>query len=323
MRKVFQSVVLAMLLAVASAPAAAQAMANQTLGLYPKSAGEVAYVDLRVLRNSPHYTQLKSQVLPERFRNLAQWAEYMGIEFEKEIHQLSWAFLPPGADGQAGLVGVAEGNLPPREVEAIVKKRKLDFSHHRGFLVVSLGKNDAGREFVFAFVDSSTAVFGFRDIAEEILNRRAGGGENLLSNTAVMRLVQQVNGRAPVWMAMNKQFTLLGLKQMLPGVTDLPGYETLATRVESAIVQFDITTEMRGRADVRCQSSSDAVVLTSLMQAALAYQTWRLNESNPDLAKALGTMNLKREDTSVQLALALRQDEFVNLLSKNSFALNF
>jgi hypothetical protein len=34
-------------------------------------------------------------------------------------------------------------------------------------------------------------------------------------------------------------------------------------------------------------------------------------------------MNLKREDTSVQLALALRQDEFLNLLSKNSFALNF
>jgi hypothetical protein len=311
------------LMTAAAQPASAQALTNQTLGLYPKSAGEVAYLNMKSLRSSPHYPQLKAQVLPERFRNLEQWADYMGIEFEKDIHQLSWAYLPAGADGQVGLIGIAEGTLTLAEVESAVKKKKLDAARYRGHLVVSLGKTETGKDFVFAFVDQVSAIFGYRDIAQEMLDRRALGGESLLNNAVVMGLVQRVNGRAPVWMALDRHFTLLGIKQMLPEASNLPGFDALAAKVESSILQFEITDGMKSTAEVRCQSSSDAVVLSTLMQGALTYQTWRLNESNPDLAKALGGMNLNRENERVLMVLALRQDEFTNLLSKNSFALKF
>jgi hypothetical protein len=323
MRKLLRIAVLASGAAVVAAPAGAQALSNQTLGLYPKSAGEVSYLDLKSLRSSPHYPQLKQQVLPERFRNLEQWAEYMGIEFEKDVHQLSWAYLPAGADGQVGLIGIAEGTLTLSEIESAVKKKKLEASRHRGHLIVSLGKSEGGRDFVFAFVDHVSAIFGYRDIAQEMLDRRAQGGEGLLNNSTVVGLVQRVNGRAPVWIVMDRHFTLLGIKQMLPEASNLPGFDALAAKVESSILQFEITDGMKSAAEVRCQSSSDAVVLSTLMQGALTYQTWRLNESNPDLAKALNNMNLNRENERVLMALALKQDEFTNLLSKNSFALKF
>lgn len=307
----------------AALPTYSQALANQVLGLLPERTGEVAFLDVKTLRGSPHYPQLKAQVLPDRFRSLVEWTRYLGIDFDRDVTQLSWAFLPADASGQVGLVGIAEGDFPPDEIEREVARKKLPATREAGHLVVSLGKNDKGTEFVFAFVDRSTAVFGFREPALEILARRAQGGQSLLNNRALMDVVTRVNGKAPVWIAMDKQFTYLAVRQMLPGIENIPGVDTLAQRLSSSAIQLAVDSAMRGQAALRCENGSDAMLVSTLMQAALAYQTWRLNDSNPDLARVLGTMNLNRSDESIELALTISPNDLATLISKNSFALKF
>jgi len=313
--------VLSVFLLLAMAPlAGAQSLQNQVLGLLPVQTGEVSFLDVKALRGSPHYPQLKSQVLPERFRALVAWTQYIGIDFDADVYQMSWAFLPPDEKGQPGLIGIAEGNFPLKELDAEIKKRRLTTTRHAGGTVLSLGKNDAGQEFVFAFVDGSTAVFGFRELALEVLDRHANGGQSLLNNRELMDLVSQVNGKSPVWMAMDKRFTYLAVKQMLPNLETLPGADTVAQRLQSSILRFDLSSGMRSQGVVR---TSDPTLVSTLVQAGLAYQTWKIKEENPDLSRVLASMTVNRESDNVLLALSISNDDLATLISKNSFALKF
>lgn len=303
--------------------AAAQAIPNQVLALYPRDAGEITFLDVRSLRNAPNYAELKAKVLPERFRQLADWTKYIGVDFDTEVYQLSWAFLPAAEGEQVGMVGIAEGNFPTAEIQRLAKERKLPYYRHAGSLVLNLGKNDQGREFVFAFADPNTAIFGFRDIAEQILDRRASSGASLLDNRPLMELIRALNGKAPVWIAMDSQFTLLAVKQMLPEISSVAGFETLATRLQSASLQFQLSEGFRGSAAVRCLTAADALVVSKLLQAAVTYQASRLNESQPELAKVLGDLRMNQTDDRIELALTITPSNLNTLIQNNSLALKF
>jgi hypothetical protein len=314
---------LAVLLVLAPATADAQAIPNQVLALYPRDAGEISYLDVRALRNAPNYSDLKAKVMPERFRQLADWTKYIGVDFDTEVYQLSWAFLPAAEGEQVGMIGIAEGNFPTAEIQRLARERKLPYFRHAGSLVLNLGKNEQGREFVFAFADPNTAIFGFREIAEKILDRRASSGASLLDNRPLMELVRALNGKAPVWIAMDSQFTLLAVKQMLPEVSRVAGFETLAARLQSASLQFQLSDGFRGNAAVRCQTGSDALVVSKLLQAAVTFQAFRLNETQPDLAKVLGDLRLNQSDDRIELALSIALADLNTLIQKNSLALKF
>lgn len=315
--------ILAALFVLAPTPAGAQAIPNQVLALYPRNAGEISFLDVRALRNAPNYAELKTKVMPERFRQLADWTKYIGVDFDTEVYQLSWAYLPAAEGEQVGMIGIAEGNFPTAEIQRLAKERKLPYSRHAGSLVLNLGKNEQGREFVFAFADPNTAIFGFREIAEQILDRRAASGASLLDNRPLMELVRTLNGKAPVWIAMDSQFTLLAVKQMLPEVSRVAGFETLAARLQSASLQFQLTDGFRGSAAVRCQTGSDALVVAKLLQAAVTFQAFRLNETQPDLAKVLGDLRLNQSDDRIELALSIAPADLNTLIQKNSLALKF
>ena len=324
MKKLFVAVgFLAGMLMLAPAPAGAQAIPNQVLALYPRNAGEISFLDVRALRNAPNYAELKAKVMPERFRQLADWTKYIGVDFDTEVYQLSWAYLPAAEGEQVGMIGIAEGNFPTAEIQRLAKERKLPNFRHAGSLVLNLGKNDQGREFVFAFADANTAIFGFREIAEQILDRRAASGASLLDNRPLMDLVRTLNGKAPVWIAMDSQFTLLAVKQMLPEVSRVAGFETLAARLQSASLQFQLTDGFRGNAAVRCLTGSDALVVAKLLQAAVTFQAFRLNETQPDLAKVLGDLRLNQADDRIELALSIAPADLNTLIQKNSLALKF
>jgi hypothetical protein len=301
----------------------AQAIPAQVLALYPQSAGEMVYVDLRALRGSSHYPQLKAQVLPERFRQLEQSAQLLGIDFDREVEQLSWAFVAAAEGQPVGFAGVAEGSYSLPGIEREARRRKLSLTHYAGHPLVILGRNNQGQDFVFAFLDSTTAIFGFREEAQQMLERRDRGGVSVLENKSLRELIGQVNGRVPLWFALDTQFVALALKQMLPEAARFPGFDTIAGRVQAATLQFELREGLRGQARIRCQTTADALWFSTLVQAALTYETWRLGETNPELARVLKELSIKRQDDRLELALAIREPDLVALLQKNTFALKF
>lgn len=306
----------------AGQPAAAQALPSQVQALYPQDTGEVVFADLRALRGTPHYARVKAQVLPERFRQLEQFGAILGIDFERSVHQLSWGFVgQPG--GSVSFVGVAEGDFSTAEVAANATKMRLATSRPDGVLVVVMGKNQQGDEFVFAFPERTLAVFGYREMVEGMLQRHAQGGASLADNTALRGVISEVNGKAPVWMALDNPYTVLAIQQMLPEAARLPGFETLTGRMQSTSMRLDLKDGLKGLAAVKCQSSADAVLLSTLVQAALTYQGYQLGEKNPELARAVQAATVNRTEERFELALNIPNQDLLALLQKNSLTISF
>lgn len=303
-------------------PAAGQALPSQVQSLYPQETGEVVFADLRALRGTPHYARVKAQVLPERFRQLEQFGAILGIDFERSVHQLSWGFVgQPG--GSVSFVGVAEGDFSTAEVAANATKARLATSRPDGVLVVVMGKNQQGDEFVFAFPERTLAVFGYREMVEGMLQRHAQGGQSLADNAELRGVISEVNGKAPVWMALDNPYTVLAIQQMLPEAARLPGFETLTGRMQSTSMRLDLKDGLKGLAAVKCQSSADAVLLSTLVQAALTYQGYQLGEKNPELARAVQAATVNRTEERFELALNIPSQDLLALLQKNSLTISF
>ena len=306
----------------AGQPAAAQALPSQVQALYPPDTGEVVFADLRALRGTPHYARVKAQVLPERFRQLEQFGAILGIDFEQSVHQLSWGFVgQPG--GTVSFVGVAEGDFSTAEVAANATKMRLATARPNGVLTVVMGKNQQGDEFVFAFPERSLAVFGYREMVEGMLQRHAQGGASLANNAALRSVISEVNGKAPVWMALDNPYTVLAIQQMLPEAARLPGFETITGRMQSTSMRLDLKDGLKGLAAVKCQSSADAVLLSTLVQAALTYQSYQLGDKNPELARAVQAATVNRTDDRFELALSIPDQDLAALLQKNSLTISF
>lgn len=309
---------------VASAwPAVAQALASPVLALYPPDTGELVFVDLQSARRSPHYGRLKAQVLPERYRELERWAKQLGVDFDKNVDRLSWAFISTGDPARADFVGVAEGAYYLDEIQKVAAASKLRLSAYRGASVYFLGENEMGKEFVFAFPDNARLVFGYRGPVEAMLTRAAEGGTSLLDNARMRVLVEEVNRRSSIWLVLDGQFTQLGVRQFLGEASQVPGAETLAERVETATLRLQLDRGLDTTLAARCVSVTDALWFSAFLEGALFVQRQRLNESNPTLARVLSEARLQRSGDQLSLALSIPEGDMPALLQAKTFTLAF
>jgi hypothetical protein len=311
------------LAAAAPPPSAAQALSPSVLALYPAQAGELVFVDLQTARRSPHYFQLKAQVLPERFRQLEALAAQLGVDFDRNVERLSWGFVSTGDAARSDFMGVAEGSFSLRDVQRAAARQKLATAALRGAQAFVVGENKEGKAFVFAFRDNATCLFGFREAVEAMLARAAEGGESLLANPALTAQIEEVNRRAAVWMVLNGEFTQLGVRQFLGDATEIPGVETIVGRVQSANVRLVLDRGLDSEIAARCATPADAVWFSTLLSGAIYFQRQRLNESNPTLARVLADAKLDRTDDRISLALSVPESDLASLIQSKSFALRF
>lgn len=307
----------------APVPALAQELPSQVLALYPRDAGELTFVDLQSARRSPHYARLKAQVLPDRFRELEAWAQKVGIDFDRNVDQISWAFISTGDAANSDFVGVAEGAFYLDEIAKITAKSKMTAADYNGATVYNLGKNDAGREFLFAFPDNARLIFGFREPVEGMLDRARQGGPSLLDNDQMRSLIDQVNRRASIWLALDGEFTELGVRQFLGQATEVPGAEALAQRVRNATLRIELNRGLATNLGAQCASSTDAVWFGAFLEAAIYMQRQRLNESNPALARVLADAKLTRTGDQLAFNLDIAESDMPALLQARSFTLSF
>lgn len=306
------------------APSArAQELALQVLALYPAETGELVFVDLQSARRSPHYARLKAQVLPERYRELAGWSARLGVDFDRNVDQLSWAFVSTGNAAASDFVGVAEGAFYLEEIQKAAADSKVGVTRYGGVSLYRVGENEQGREFVFAFPDNARLIFGFRQRVQAMLDRAAEGGRSLLDNAQMRGLIEEVNRRASIWLVLDGEFTQLGLRQFLGRATQIPGVETLAKRVRTASLRMELDRGLETTLTARCASTADALWFSALLEAALFFQRQRLNESNPALARVLAGARLQRRGERVSLALSIPESDMVALLQAQSLSFSF
>jgi len=296
--------VLLLILSLAPLPAGASSLRSDILQILPVETGEVAFIDLQVVRSSPHYKLLKERLIPPRFAQFEQFVGTLGVDTDNDLDWLAWALMPPTAALREGVfLGIVQGQFKPERVQKFFETQKLAVYEHNGVTLYPFGGGRDASGLYFAFLDSSTAIFGFQRGLELFLDARIGAHENLLRNSGMLSLISEVNGRSPVWVALDQDYTRMAIRQLLPEAARFPEFASVAKTFNASLMQVDVGREVTLSFQAWCENPSDAQAFSVLLQTGLAAQSWQEQEKNPALGKVLSGAVVRSSGERLELQL--------------------
>jgi len=323
--------IVAAVLACALAPAArAGSLSTQVIGMLPKNAGELAYVDLRQARSLTWFPQLQQQMLPDRLRQFEQLLASAGMDTNSQVEELAWALIPselPAGAAQdtavpssEGVVGVALGPFWPEKIEAYFKAQKLEIVNVSDYTLYAFG-GDTGDLF-FCFIDSNTAVFGRRKALETLIAVRSGEQESLLSNSELAPLISGVNGSGVVWAVLSAPYARLAMQQLAPQTAEFPQARQIDSKLRGLTIEISAGSSIQTYFEAVCASPDDASALATLLQAGFLYQRYQVTNSNPHLADMLGQTEVTPSGDRLDVTLGLTDDQAVGLIQRSAYLLH-
>ena len=314
-----KTALLALAVLLAAVPAGSSALRTDVLFLLPEESGEVAFLDLQILRASPHYALVKSRLLPARFLHFERFLGSMGVEVDKDADWLAWALVPAGPERPQELfLGFAQGQFEPEKVEDYYRKQKLPVVDYRGMTLYPFGSGASAEDLLFIFLDSSTAAFGTRASLELMLETRFGGHENLGKNEAIFSRIYEVNGDAPIWAVFDENYTRLAFRQILPEAAKFPEFSQAAERFRGGLLRVEPDREVTVTFQAWCAQPADAQSFSMLLQAGLLAQSWHVKESDPVLSAVLGQTAVNTAGERLELQVSIAESAFKALLERRS-----
>ena len=294
--------VLLLVLSLAPLPAGAGSLRADILQVLPVETGEVAFIDLQVVRSSPHYKLLKERLVPPRFAQFERFVATLGVDVDHDLDWLAWALTPPGP-GQPSehFLGIVQGQFKPERVQKSFETQKLATYERNGVTLYPFGGGRDASGLYFAFLDTSTAIFGFQRALEVFLDARIGAHDNLLRNAGMLSLINEVNGRSPVWVALDDYYTRLAVRQLLPEAARFPEFANVAKTFQASLMQVDVAREVTLNFQAWCKDATDAQAFSVLLQTGLTAQSWQEQEKNPALGRVLSTAVVRSSGERLEL----------------------
>ncbi|MGH9804862.1 MAG: hypothetical protein ACRD4D_06795 [Candidatus Acidiferrales bacterium] len=291
-------------LSLAPPPASASSLRADILQVLPVETGEVAFIDLQEVRSSPHYALLKQRLVPPRFAQFERFISTLGVDADNDLDWLAWALVAPGPEQPSELlIGIVQGQFKPERVQKFFETQKLPTFEYQGTTVYPFGGGRDASGLHFAFLDSSTAVFGYQSGVELFLDARLGAHENLLRNAGMLALINEVNGRSPVWVALDHYYTRLAIRQLLPEAARFPEFANVAKTFQASLMQVEVAREVNLSFQAWCKDPEDAQSFSVLLQAGLAVQSWQEQQKNPALGQVLSTAVVRSSGERLELQL--------------------
>jgi hypothetical protein len=298
----------------------AETVRPDVIGLFPKDVSEFAYADLKAARKFSWYAQLKEQMLPSRFRQFEQFLISAGIDPERQVNELVWAAIFPTAETGEQVVGVALGQFNPATTEEFFKAQKLPTAKFRGYTLFAYGSGVGPGDIFFFFLDANTAAFGHRAIVERLIEVRYGAEESLLRNEQMFPLIEETNGRGVAWAVLNRDYTRLGIQQLVPEAAQFPDSGRLLSRLRALTLRIEADGDVETRFQAVCETPEDANVFANLMQAGLVYRSYIEKERNPDLAKMLEEVRVTPRGDRLEVQIKLTEESLLALLKRGTFS---
>lgn len=302
-------------LGLAPLPARGGSLRADVLYLLPAESGEVAFVDLQEVRASPHYALLKQRLIPPRFAQFERFVSSLGVDVDHDLDWLAWSLMPASQEFPTELfLGIVQGQFDPERVQKFFAGQKISTFDYNGVTLYPFGGGKDGAGLYFAFLDSSTAVFGFQRGVEYFLDTRIGARDNLLRNEALLSRISEVNGRSPVWVVLDEHYTRLAVRQILPEVARFPEFGSVGEKFLASMMQIEVARDVTLDFQAWCRNPSDAQTFSLLLQAGLAAQSWKAKETNPALGQVLSQAEVRSSGDRLQLHVTAGEETLQSLL---------
>jgi hypothetical protein len=304
---------------------------TSVIGMFPKNVGEFAYADLKQARGFSWFSQLKEQMLPQRFRQFEQFLAAAGIDPNVQVDEVAWALVAGGVPTDdpntnavptsEQVIGVALGSFQPESAEAFFQAQKLPVEKVRTYALYAFGGGSGSGDLFFTFIDSNTAAFGQRAMLEKLIGVRHGDEQGLLANDELMPLITAANGGGVVWSVMTAAYTRLALQQITPELAQFPQARELAARVRALTISMNAGRNVDTHFQAVCATPDDANTFAALMQAGILYRQYQSGNSNPELSALLDQVRIAPSGDRLDIRLSLTNDQVAALIRRNTFVI--
>ncbi len=301
-------------------PSAAATLSTAIIGMFPKEVGEFAYADLKTARRYAWFPQLRDQIVPSRLRQFEQFLTTAGVDPNTQVDELAWGAIPAGKDQGEQIVGVALGQFSPSATEDRFKQKKLPVFSVHGYNLYAFGSGTGAGDILFFFLDSNTAAFGHRKALEKLIDVRFGEAESLLRNNTLSPLITEANGSGLIWAVLNKGYTQLGLKQLLPQADQFPQAAQIMNRIQAMVINVKADSGVDANFQAVCASPDDANLLAAALQAGVMYRRYQEQQANPDLAKALDNVRISPHGERLVVEAPVSEEQMTTLIRNRTFA---
>lgn len=292
------------------------------VAIFPKEISEFAYADLRSARRLSWFPQLREQLTPSRFKQFEQFLASAGIDPATQVHEAAWALVPPTETTGEQIVGIAIGSFSPQAAEAYFKRQKLPIIEHRGYNLYAYGSGSGPNDIFFFFLDAATAAFGHRQLVEQLIEVRYGAAEGLLRNDKMFPLIDEMNGRGLVWAVLDRTYTQIALKQLVPEAAQFPEASRIAAKVQYMTILVNADRDVDARFNALCANTEDANLLAAALQAGLLYRRYQAQQaSQTELVQLLDAVRITPRGERLELLMGLNEELLQALLRRNIFAI--
>jgi len=326
-------VAVVVLLSSALSPAArAGRLTTEVVGIFPRDAAQFAFADLRQARSLAWFPELQKEVLPDQLRQFEQFLASPGIDRDSLVEELAWAVVSSGSQPQPSQDGgapageetviVALGQFSPGSTDAYFKAQKRTVVKVRDYFLYPLSGGYGDKGLFVCFMDSTVAVLGGRKELERVIGIRYGEEQSLLSNTDLAPLISQSNDRSVVWGALSAPQARLEMQELVPLIQEFPQSQQLLSKLRAFTLEIDAGTGIQTHFEALYASPDDANTFAALLQAGLLYQRYQVANSNLDLAAMLGQAKVVPSGDRLDVTLALTDEQVVDLIQSNTFAIH-
>ncbi len=292
------------------------------VAMFPKEIGEFAYADLRSARRLSWFPQLREQLTPSRFKQFEQFLAGAGIDPATQVQEAAWALVPPTETAGEQIVGIAIGSFSPESAEAYFKQQKLPVIEHRGYNLYAYGSGSGPHDIFFFFLDAATAAFGHRNLVEQLIEVRYGAAEGLLRNDKMFPLIDELNGRGLLWAVLDRTYTQIAMKQLVPEAAQFPEAGRIADKVQYMTILVNADRDVDAQFNAVCANSEDANLLAAALQAGLLYRRYQAQQANhSEMVQLLDAVRVTPRGERLELLMGLNAELLQALLRRNIFAI--
>ena len=306
--------------ALAPMPAAAGTLSTAIIGMFPKDMSEFAYANLKDARQLSWFSEVQQQMLPANFREFEQFLRSAGIDPVMQVDEMAWGAESANAKHPYEIAGVALGTFSPDSTEARFAAQKIPMIQSRGYKLWAFGSGAGPNDIFFMFFDNSTAAFGQRDLLQRLIDVRFGAAESLLNNNQIFPLIQSANGNGTIWAVLDQANTRLALDQLLPQASQFPQAAAILNRIHAMEIHVQTGDGIDAKFEAVCASPDDANQLAAMMQGGIVLRRYQIQQSNPDLAQALGSVTVSPAGDRLNVDAPVTNDQLAGLIRSRTFA---
>jgi hypothetical protein len=277
----------------------AQDAAKEALASFSPQTIRLEYSNLAKLRTLPNYDSLRQRYVGPRLKELEDSLSQLGVQ-EADVDEivLGWQ---PGSE-KMELDGLVAGRFNPQTLADRAAAQGLSSSTVDGAPVYCLGSESTAT--CVAVLNDSLGAFGSLHNLGTILETRSGAAASLMSNERVVKLVGEVQGRAPIWGVNVGEAVPDWFKAWLPAQANLQmDWARTFQSVEALVYSVDTADKVQLDAKLDCTTAQTAESLRQILEGLKIFQQLAWQNQNPNQPNPFESVEIVRNEQRVSLKM--------------------